>query len=256
MPQAASSPAPPTAPSTSSRVAAVRVWNLGDGANLAQIISTLGGWTVIDSQGRFDGSQQGVGDVEWVANQTALPVDHFSPQFYEPGLLAKHMSDQPSFVSAAPAPISGGILLPPRTSVAAAPGAYAAGGAVELTVTAEDQGGGIGGVRLQQNGKLLPPEAILRQSDETRNRVAVRIIVFRATLAAGANHFEAVATSQAAIDGVVAALDVAAPGTAALPNLHLVTVGINKYRNTRLDLDYGAPDALAVLQRLSQATAS
>ena len=44
-------------------------------------------------QGRFDGSQQGVADVQWVANQTALPVDHFSPQYYEPGLLAKRMAD-------------------------------------------------------------------------------------------------------------------------------------------------------------------
>ncbi len=233
---------------------AVRVWNIGDGANLAQIISTLGGWAVVDSQGRFDGSQQGVDDVAWVANQTALPIDHFSPQFYEPGLLAKHMSDRPSFVAGAPTAIGDGIFLPPQSAIAAPPGAYAAGAAVEVTVTAQDQGGGIGEVRLFQNGKLLSRDAVIREDNTTQNRIAVRTTVFRATLAAGANHLEGSASSQAQIDGVAAVLDIVAGGSPILPNLHIVTVGINKYKDRNLDLDYGAPDALAVLQRLSLAT--
>jgi Caspase domain/WD domain, G-beta repeat len=233
----------------------VRVWNLGDGANVAQIISTLQGWTVIDPQGRFDGSQQGVADVQWVANQTALPVDHFSPQYYEPGLLAKRMSDQPSFVAAATAAVADGILLPPQASLAAAPGPYAGGTPVELTVTAEDRGGGIAEVKLFHNGKLLPREALVREQDERRNNVAVRLAVFRVTPLAGVNHFEAFGVSQAAIDGVPAALDLTASGTPPLPDLHVVTIGINKYRMKELQLDYGAPDALAILQRLSQTTA-
>ena len=67
----------------------VRVWNIGDGANVAQIIATVSGWAVLDQQGRFDGSQQGVNDVAWVANQAQLPIDNFSQKYYEPGLLAK-----------------------------------------------------------------------------------------------------------------------------------------------------------------------
>jgi hypothetical protein len=233
----------------------VRVWNLGDGTNLAQIISTLNGWAVVDRQGRFDGSQQGVDDVQWVANQTALPIDHFSAQYYEPGLLAKHMNDQPTFVAAAAAAVQDGIFLPPQATVTATPGPYASGGSVEVTVTAEDRGGGIGAVKLFQNGKLLPREAVVREEDQQRGTVAAHIAVFRTTLVAAANHFEGLGVSQAQVDGVPAPLDIAASGAAQLPDLYVVTIGINKYRVKELELDYGAPDALAVLQRLSQATA-
>ncbi|MBV8664054.1 MAG: caspase family protein, partial [Hyphomicrobiales bacterium] len=134
--------------------------------------------------------------------------------------------------------------------------AYAAGATVDITVTAQDEGGGIGAVTLFQNGKKLPPEAVFRSEDQRRNNAAVRVVTFRVTLVAGANHFEASGASEAEIEGVPAALDIAAPGAPRLPDLHVVTVGINKYRNKDLDLDYGAPDALAVLQQLSKATSS
>jgi hypothetical protein len=233
----------------------VRVWNLASGANLAQIISTLNGWAVVDQQGRFDGSQKGVDDVAWVANQTALPIDHFSPQYYEPGLLAKHMTDGPSFIAGGASSVQDGILLPPQSTIAVPQGAYAAGANVEVTVTAEDRGGGIAVVKLFQNGKLLPPEATLRQDDQRRGNVAARVVVFRATLVAGPNHFEGLGVSQAQVDGVPAALDVAASGAPPLPNFHVVTIGINKYRDKNLTLDYGTPDALAILQQLSQTSA-
>jgi len=55
---------------------------------------------------------------------------------------------------------------------------------------------------------------------------------------------------------VPAVLDVAATGVPQLPNLFVVTVGINKYRDKNLTLDYGAPDALSILQRLSQTSAA
>src|SRR5207253_1527787 len=66
---------------------------------------------------------------------------------------------------------------------------------------------------------------------------------------------EGLAVSQAQVDGVPAALDVAASGAPRLPNLHVVTIGINKYRDKNLTLDYGTPDALAILQQLSQNSA-
>jgi len=50
-----------------------------------------------------------------------------------------------------------------------------------FTITAEDRGGGIGAVKLFQNGKLLAPEALVRQDNQQRNNVAVRVAVFRAS---------------------------------------------------------------------------
>lgn len=46
---------------------ALRLWDTGSGEKLAEVITTATGWAVIDRQGRFDGSEQGMNDVGWHA---------------------------------------------------------------------------------------------------------------------------------------------------------------------------------------------
>jgi WD40 repeat protein len=234
---------------------AVRVWNLGDGADLAQIISTLNGWAVVDDKGRFDGSQAAVTDVQWSANQSDLAIDNFSDAYYEPGLLAKRMSDQPSFAAPAPTAVADGIYLPPRLTVTATPGPYAEGQEVEVTVTAEDQGGGIAALRLFDNGKLVAPEALESERNATQNGAAAVIRTYRLRLIAASNRLDAIAANQQRIDAAPTRLEIVASGQPGLPTLHILTIGINKYRDHRFDLDYGVPDALAILKQLSRSTA-
>ncbi|MFI4986808.1 MAG: caspase family protein [Alphaproteobacteria bacterium] len=232
----------------------VRVLNLGSGANLAEIVATLSGWAVLDTQGRFDGSQQGVDDVAWIANQATLPIDNFSQKYYEPGLLAKHFAERPGFVSEAATVVSDGIFLPPQSTVAVSPGPYQPAQSVEVTIASEDRGGGIGAVRLFHNGKLVPRDLLASERTETRNNNSVRQSVYRVALVTGSNAFEVVAASEQGIDGVPATVVAATPGTRPLPALHVVTIGINKYRDSRLNLDYGAPDALAILAALNRSS--
>ena len=231
---------------------AVRVWNLSSGANLAQIISTLNGWAVIDEQGRFDSSQQGSSDVQWTTDRANLAIDNFSSQYFEPGLLAKQLAGRADFVSAAPNAIADGITLPPRVSIAAPSGPLAAGQAAEISVTTEDQGGGIAEIRVFQNGKLLPADAL---RSETRPDPRTLLRTYQIRPIAGANRVEAVAVNQQQTESEPAFLDLNAAGEKRLPSLHIVTIGINHYRDSRFDLDYGVPDAKAVLQRISQSIA-
>lgn len=234
----------------------VRVWNIGDGANVAQIISTVSGWAVLDQQGRFDGSQQGVNDVAWIANQAELPIDNFSQRYYEPGLLAKDFSDRPAFVSDATTAVANGIYLPPQTAIKVSPGPYQPGQTVEVTITSVDAGGGVGNVRLFLNGKLVPRERLVSEHDDTRNNAKSHEAVYRVPIIAGNNGFEAVAANEQGIDGMEATALVNTPGSRPLPTLHIVTIGINKYKDPNLDLNYGVPDALAVLSALNRSTAT
>ncbi len=192
----------------------------------------------------------------WIANQAALPIDNFSQRYYEPGLLAKDFAERPAFASQPTAAVSDGIFLPPQTTITVAPGGpYQLGQAIDVTVNAEDRGGNIGTIRLFHNGKLVPGD-FATLHDETRNNVKVRQAVYRVQLTAGSNIFEALAVSDQGIDGVPVSATVTAPGTRALPTLHIVTIGINKYKDARLDLNYGVPDALAVLKAFNVSTAS
>jgi hypothetical protein len=228
----------------------VRIWNLNSGTTLAQIISTVNGWAALDGQGRFDGTPGGVQDVQWLAAQLSLPVDNFSEAYFEPGLVGKYMRDQPSFVAPAPTAVEAGIYLPPRVVISAPSGSYAAGTEVDVTVTAQDQGGGIGTIRLFQNGKLVAPE---RQTGERREASSV-MRGYRLALVSGTNRLTAVAANQQQIDGEAARAEVAAAGRPSLSNLDIVSIGINRYRDSRFDLDYGTPDALAILNRFDQSS--
>ena len=228
----------------------VRILSLNSGTTLAQIISTVNGWAALDAQGRFDGTPGGVQDVQWLAAQLSLPVDNFSDAYFEPGLVAKYMRDQPTFVAPAPTAVEAGIYLPPRVAILAPSGSYAPGAQIDVTVTAEDQGGGVGAVRLFHNGKLVPFE---HQTGERRAGASV-IHTYRLTLVGGRNHFTAVGANQQQIDGEAARAEVAVAGQSTLPNLDIVSIGINRYRDARFDLDYGTPDALAILNRLEQSS--
>lgn len=244
----------------------VRVRNLDTGELLVQIISTLSGWTAVDAQGRFDGTLQGVDDVKWLASQLKLPIDNFSQPYFEPGLVARYMRPQAAFVAPAPTPVFGGIALPPKVTVSVQSGASTA----EITIVAQDQGGGIASISLFQNGKLVSPARQTGEHKEMQNGIAATIRTYRVQLAAGLNHFEAVAANLKQVEGEHATTDVSgsvaaapapapspaaapppAPAMAAgLPTLHILTVGINKYRDSRLNLDYGVSDATAILQSL------
>ncbi len=242
----------------------VRVRNLDTGELLVQIISTLSGWTAVDAQGRFDGTITGVDDVKWLASQLKLPIDNFSQPYYEPGLVARYIRAPSGFLAPAPTPVFGGIALPPKVAVTA----QAAGNGVEVTIVAQDQGGGVASISLFQNGKLVPIQRQIGERKEAQNGVPSTIRIYRVPLAPGVNHFEAVATSLKQVEGEHAIADVsgavvaapapaptpnAAPApvsAASLPTLHILTVGINKYRDARLNLDYGVSDATAILQSL------
>lgn len=232
----------------------VRMRDLGSGKLLVQIISTLTGWAAVDGQGRFDGPLGGVDDIKWLASQLQLPIDNFSAPYFEPGLVARYLREPSGFVAAAPAPVFGGIALPPKVTVTAQAGS---GSMAEVTVTALDQGAGVGAINLFQNGKLVPPERRTGENKSAQNGATATIRTYSVPVASGANRFEAVASGLNNIEGEHATTELAAAAgvpvpAGPLPTLHVLTVGINKYRDSRLDLDYGVSDADAILRQFSE----
>ncbi|HEY1796793.1 MAG TPA: caspase family protein [Stellaceae bacterium] len=236
----------------------VRMRDLASGKLLVQIISTLTGWAAVDGQGRFDGPLAGIDDIKWLASQLQLPIDNFSAPYFEPGLVARYFREPSGFVAVAPAPVFGGIALPPKVTVTAQPGQ---GSTAEVTVTAIDQGAGVGAASLFQNGKLVPADRRGGPSQATQNGAKTTIWSYSVPLAPGANRFEAVVSGSNNIEGEHATTELAGAGgapvtatgaAAALPTLRILAVGINKYRDSRLDLDYGVADADSILGQFSE----
>lgn len=93
------------------------LWDTQSTDRLLEVVMTAHGWAAIDPNGRFDASEQGMGDVSWQAGSADLPLDRFAKQFFEPGLLAYYLSTDSKPLAATPGKIKNGIALPPRIEI-------------------------------------------------------------------------------------------------------------------------------------------
>jgi uncharacterized caspase-like protein len=100
-------------------------------------------------------------------------------------------------------------------------------------------GGGIDEVLLFQNGKVLPKQAgkLAKKDGGTQEHL------FRVTLLDGPNQFRALALSKDRIESNPMEITVTLRGAELESDLHLVLVGINRYKNNALNLTYAEPDA-------------
>ncbi|WP_372394469.1 caspase family protein [Azospirillum sp. HJ39] len=222
-----------------------RVWDLGSGALAAQLIMTRGGWSVLDGAGRFDGSDGGLGDVAWQAEQEVFEMTNFSQPYYEPGLLAKTLRAPAALLTPGAPTVTAGIAPPPTVQIAAPAGA-AAPGPASVAVTAADRGAGIAEIVLYANGKALDPAAVTATEDVDVNGQPGRRVTFTVDLVAGTNRLRAVALGDNRIESVPAQALVTVVAPVEKPVLHVVVVGINQYANPVLELNYAVADARGV----------
>lgn len=224
--------------------AITRIWDVEAQAVLVLLISTKGGWAVVDDDGRFDGDDRALKDVEWVTDTQALPIDNFSEDYYEPGLLHKKRLGTGELMTAAARTMKDGILPPPLSEVQLP--AAADGNELEVAVVTSDQGGGIEEVLLYHNGKVVPPSSKSGEDRRTENDFEVVTSRYRVRAVSGLNRFSATAISGEKVLGMFAEAETTVDIQAQPPKLHLMLVGINEYKDKRLNLNYGRPDAQAV----------
>ena len=231
---------------------AVRLWDTATGERLAEVITTAGGWAVIDRQGRFDGSEQGMNDVGWHARDQNIALESLTDQFFEPGLLARYLEDKSSFATKVPANVTDGIALPPKVEIDLPDAARAAGKPFTVLVVVTDQGGGIDQVRLYHNGKSVQPGSLLQQREVEAKGKRIRVAAFQVKPVPGINTFRGVATGLWGIEGESDRLTATFTGDGPLPKLHVLAVGINKYSDPRLTLGYSVPDAKAIVDQFQR----
>ncbi len=225
----------------------IRVWDPKTGEHLLRVEMTATGWAVIDRQGRFDGSEQGLVEVAWQAGGRDLSLDRFGRHFFEPGLLAEYLGMAHRTPAKVPGSIPEGMALPPGMEIDLPTGARDADRPLRLVVVATDQGGGIGTIDLYHNGKLVQPGARLQQQDVTQQGKHLRAVAFQVQPVPGVNTFTASGTGLWEIDGRSERLTETFSGPRPTSTLHLVGIGLNKYSDPGLNLDYSVADAKALV---------
>lgn len=214
---------------------------------VAQLLSTDAGWSVLDRNGRFDGSQNGIDALSWTGATEGdeaghiLPLDAFSESHYEPGLLAKLDAPASALLNDAARDLPGsGYIRPPRVTIDT--GARDGAGRLSLTVRVERgyPARHIAGLRLYRNGKL-----VLDAAGEAALETGMALVP-------GENRVRAVAVGPDGVEGPPATLTVMGPGAPSASKLNVVAIGINDYANPAWELFYPRNDAETMVATLRE----
>jgi len=232
----------------------IKFWDLESKKHLVSMISTMNGWAVVDDDGRFDGSNRALKFVQWAADTAVLPIENFSDEYYEPGLLQKKRLGVLQLISAGAPSLKEGILLPPVVKIEPFKNSTLTERA-EITVRllAIDQGGGIRQLRLFHNGKIVDPDQITdhKKKKNAKGRDSW-LVTFRVRPVSGRNIFLASASGDQAIFGVTARAALMVKVPPRNPTLHVVAIGINNYKESVLKLNYAIPDANGIARALEK----
>lgn len=229
----------------------VSLWNTQTGEQVLQMISTLQGWSVVDESGRFDSSEKAMGNITWEAAETDIPIDSFSNNYYEPGLLATALNDE-TYINRNPTPVTRGITLPPQLEVVVKDIKKTKDNA-ELTVEVYGQGGGIKQVNLFHNSKIVPNRRALvntttfKKDNRERQTLQMKVAPTR-----GINRVKVVAMNKMGIEGTSHEVSFQVEKVESKPVLHVATVGVNEYRDSQLNLDYSVADAETISKILKE----
>jgi len=238
---------------------AARLWDGRTGTELLRRFTVdARDWAVVAPDGRYDGSPAGFGRLHYALGLQTIALTAFAERFYIPELTGVILSD---------APYTGpdlrrGFGLPPAVRIVSPRSGDTVSAAVRVTVEVTDQGGGIGagGPRLFDNGALVSGGA---RGMDTREKCAeekgadsTMAYCFTVELLPGVDTLEATAFSAGRVQAEPARVIVEVRGGSGSDSpkptsiLYLLAVGINRYQNSRYDLNYARADAAAFAEAL------
>jgi filamentous hemagglutinin family protein len=228
------------------------LWDVASGKKMLRLFSTLQGWTVMDAFGRFDGSEESFENFTWLANEENIPLDSFSENYYEPGLLANVLQNQ-DYLNSNPDMLKEGINLPPKVVLQLAD-QQTEGENVKLQLDLYDRGGGIDKITLYHNGRMLSNSNDLISQQTPQDNSGHRVLTFNIAPSAGKNSFKVIASNKMGIENSSGELNFDGKSKAYASSVKVLTVGIDRYSDAKLNLDYSVADANSIGQAIKNSS--
>jgi hypothetical protein len=199
----------------------------------------------------FTGNENAFGYINFALGDELIPLDNIYDNFFRPNLLAIQggVTYEPTLnISKLTPPPTVKILSPENKSNSST-------AQVEVKVQVEDAGGGIDEIRLYHNGKLI--EGTQRGFKKVNSKSDDNIIFFTIQLLGGVNNIKATAFNNQRTEAIPSEIVVNYQLTQQIkPNLYVIAIGINKYRNPKYNLNYAENDANGFVSALESGAAS
>lgn len=221
----------------------IKIWNIASGKEILSFIPFDDtNFLVTTPKGYFDGTDKGKQSVIFVKGMKSYGLDQFFEDFYQPDLYPEAFhtggniqgSNINRKLKTSPPPAVE-ILSPENYSVTE-------GETVEIEFSVEDSGGGIDEIKVLHNGKRLGTDYRLpRSKKEGQNKkFSVGVAPIK-----GDNLIQISAFSKGRIESDFAEISLRHNLDESMPDCYMMSIGINKYENAVLNLNYARSDAEA-----------
>jgi hypothetical protein len=171
-----------------------------------------------------------------------VPLDGFSENYYEPGLLTSVLQNQ-DYLNSNPEMIDEGISLPPKVDIQLAE-QQAKDDKIAVKLDIYDRGGGIDKIHIYQNGRLISNvNTVAAEQPPQDSNGEHRVLTIKVTPSAGKNTLKVVASNNMGIENSSSEISFDGKTKAYASDVRLMTVGINDYQEKQLHLNYSVPDA-------------
>jgi WD40 repeat protein len=212
------------------------------------------GYVVHSPDGKFDGTQNAIEHVYFVKGYDIIEVSSLYEQFYTPNLLAQILGNQTiigpeiNIENLKPAPLVK-IISPSNSGdlrgfqPKGPKNLKSLKEAINVTVKASDQGGGINEIRLYHNGKLVNTSQ--RGYNVVEAKGSEQVKTFTISLINGENRIKATAFSNQRTESLADEIIVFYEGVKSPADLYMLVIGIDKYKNPKYNLNYAIADANA-----------
>lgn len=229
----------------------IKCWNLEKGSEFYEHIHVgEKDWMAKTPNGYFSATGDARSAVHFVKGMEIFKADQFFEEFYKPYLLPELFKSKGNSggerqfgiiekLQQSPPPLLKLALLQSNNGLE-----------TEVYIKITDNGGGVDEIRLTHNGKILPFDN--NSSDFTFKKGETKIIKKTVPLVAGTNLFAVSGFSKGRVESAISEAQVFSESAANNAKCHILAIGIDKYKNSQLTLNYAREDAEAFVQMLSQ----
>lgn len=231
----------------------VRLWNTETRKELVSMVFLRNNdWFIKTPKGYFDATEGAFKSISFVKGTTLFSIDQFFNEFYRPNLYRDAVfNDSTAFRENLFNTIE---TYPPPTVEIIAPeqGKATSNGMATFMVKVTNNGGGIKEFKVLQNGK----RQMIDDSDLKRMKKAGQYVIktFDLKLVPGENNFSVSAINEGEIESVAAKTNISYTGIPKSANIYIFSIGINKYTNAAMNLNFARSDAEAVTKLLKEKT--
>ncbi len=220
-------------------------------------VDNYGDWLSYTPEGYFNGNEGGINNfVHLVNGMEVSELGQYAETFFRPDIVAaklrgEDISKNENFLTLSDIAVSGEAPIVQFTQNST----NSKNRDITVNFSVQDMGGGIGSVYLKLNDKVIQLADGSRKLElvggnaNTAQKTNGKTTQFShlITLQNGENTIEAYATNSAGvIESRHATTKISWKGNTAKPNLYVLAVGVNKYRDKSLWLNYAVPDATSI----------